>query len=425
MRVDVLVVLLLSACAPVPEHAVQGSALAPPPGLTLELELKPIALPCASLVDVWNVPANKQVVLLAGTQEGQGPCPRGLGGCVDIVDPVVVGTGVADAAGHAVIKLTAPRLKQSTEVVLQAGVLGTGVALSPATWTWVHVTKGAGRGVWFWRDTGDPWGAAAVVGDPLKETQAIARLTCWGVRRLYGAYDWSTPTHEADIAAWHVDLRAAGVTPQLLLSENTWIDPVTWPNLQTLLQERWVDFQANHVANERFGGLHFDIEPHALPAWATATEAQKRQLLDDYLDMLTMIDAWLAAAGHPSAALRVDLPVWYDNLPPALGGTGQIGWTSAADRDAWFAAVEGLTNGLTLMPFERFTLSSIQSGVSWEKASVPGEVRVALEADIGAGALWPQLLDFTNRAGDVEAAYGSSVGIDIQSFPMLAPIWTP
>ncbi len=90
MRVDVLVALLLSACAPAPEHAVQGSALAPPPGLTLELELKPIALPCASLVDVWNVPANKQVVLIAGTQEGQGPCPRGLGGCVDIVDPVVV-----------------------------------------------------------------------------------------------------------------------------------------------------------------------------------------------------------------------------------------------------------------------------------------------------------------------------------------------
>jgi hypothetical protein len=40
------------------------------------------------------------------------------------------------------------------------------------------------RGVWFWRDTESPYGAAAIVGNPASENATIAFLTANGVKRV-------------------------------------------------------------------------------------------------------------------------------------------------------------------------------------------------------------------------------------------------
>ncbi len=278
-----------------------------------------------------------------------------------------------------------------------------------------------GRGTWFWRDTGDPFGAGFIVGNPAAEAQALTQMAGVGVRRVYSSYDWTSPTHEADIASWHQQLHTAGQTVFLLLSENTWIDTINWPAMYSKLQERIADFHSSWTdPEEQFNGVHLDIEPQGLPEWDGWSEGDKRLALDDLAATYAEVRAWLDANGGASLPLYADLPVWWDNLPPALGGTGSVGWTSIADRDAWFADLSNSLTGVTLMAFEREDLAEVDSGVNWELANLTVEVRVALEAATGPGETFVDLDAMLNLGAQIEAAYGPLVGIDLQSWSGVA-----
>lgn len=418
-----LLALALTACT-----APLADAPLPPPGGLLELDAAPLVplkkvpvtvLGAEAFADVW----------LAGSASGtgRGPCPPQLAGaCLDLRRPVLLATGRANADGTAVLEIDVPPVDQPLQVHLQAASVGTtSTRTSQPILHWVQVSKRLDRGVWFWRDTGDPWGSAAVVGDGPKENAALARLACWGVRRVYASYDHTTPTWVTDVETWHIKLHANGRVVDLLLAENTWIDSTNWPNLQLKLQERLVDYHALVGATGRYDGVHLDIEPHALPGWSSATLADRRQDLDDLLATYQMVRTWMDANGHAALPLHVDLPVWFDNLPPALGGTGSVGWASVADRDQWFADVAATVDRVVLMAFDRPTVSQVQSGVSWELTALGGKARVALEADLGAGATWPTLSAFTGAMSGVEAGVGLSRATDIQSFSLLAPVWGP
>ncbi len=272
------------------------------------------------------------------------------------------------------------------------------------------------RGVWFWREDGQYNGAGAIVGDPLREAQTLATFGAYGFRRVYGSYDWGSATAETDIAAWNAQLAAAGRWRTLLMSENTWVDSANWPNLQTKLQDRIVTYNAAVATNETFTSVHFDIEPHALPAWSGLSEAGKRAYLDDLLATFQMIRAYLDMQGATSIRIYADLPVWYDNLPPALGGTGSIGWTSITDRENWWNDLGAALNGITLMAFERDTLSQITNAVTWEIDNFPREVRIGIEVDIGPTKTWPSFNAMLAMASQIEAPWSLNKGVDFQSY---------
>lgn len=419
---------------------------------------------CASRVQVRGASSGDTVYLYQSASAEVGTCPPRLGGaCLDLDEPArLVGSGRANRFGNTLLPWTpraegtvlaqvyesgrSPGLSAIYELAvlpsaldadgdglsnLEECTLGTDPSdpdtdgdgwsdgdevdalgsdpLDPADGAWY------GRGTWFWRDTGDPHGAGAVVGDATAEAATLASFGELGVRRVYGSFDWLNDS-ATTIAAWNADVHAAGGTSFLLLSENTWIDPSTWADLEDLLQARLLDFDAAHPGG-RFDGVHLDIEPQGLDAWDTADAGTKRLLLDDLADTFAFVRATLDAGGAADVPLYADLPVWFDNLP-ADGGS--VGWADAADRDAWFDALAASLDGVSLMAFERSTLSLIDSGVSWELANVPLEVRVGLEADVGCGQTWEDVAALLDMADQVEAAYGPLVGVDLQSWSATA-----
>jgi hypothetical protein len=112
--------------------------------------------------------------------------------------------------------------------------------------------------------------------------------------------------------------------------------------------------------------------------------------------------------------IDADLPVWFDNL---ITGGGSVGWLNSADRDTWFASIATQLTGISLMPFERLTFSSINNGVTWERANITGAVvRCGIEADIGTGKTWPNVPDFKAMIETLETAYTTSGAVDIQSY---------
>ena len=120
---------------------------------------------------------------------------------------------------------------------------------------------------------------------------------------------------------------------------------------------------------------------------------------------------FLTDAGFPGFPIYADLPVWFDNL------SGSIGWASATERDNWFDNVSASLTGITLMPFDRDTFSSIDNGVSWERTNITAaQVRCGIEADIDAGATWPSVPAFNDMMSTMETAYGTSGAVDIQSY---------
>ena len=286
------------------------------------------------------------------------------------------------------------------------------------------LASGKNRAVWFWRSHA-VYGSDVIVGNVARETAAIAFFEREGIKKVYGSYGNRTvsSTEAAKIAAWNVRLHAAGIESQFLMSENTWIFPSKRSSLLTKITDRLANFNnaAGRLPEEKFDGLHLDIEPQALDdeddgvidnnGWSDITDVGRRDYLfllrDTYDDVRSHVDS-VVEIGFPVYA---DLPVWFDNL------SGSIGWTNSGERDLWFDTIAVDLTGITLMPFERDTFSSIDSGVSWELSNITGaSVRVALEADVGD--TWSDVVELQAMMNQVESAYGISRAVDIQSYAL-------
>jgi hypothetical protein len=280
------------------------------------------------------------------------------------------------------------------------------------------------RGVWFWR-TDPVYGADAVLNDPAKQIDALDFFHAQGITKVYGSYGnrTTTSTGAVQMADWNATLDSMGIESQFLMSENSWIFPTNHPSFLTKITQRVADFNnaAGRLPEERFKGLHLDIEPQAIKdsddglintnAWSDLAPTQKR----DYL--LLLRDTYEVVRNHvdtvltPGFPVYADLPVWFDNYPG-----GSIGWTSVADRDQWFNDIATHLTGVTLMPFERLTFSSINNGVDWERNNISGAaVRVALEADDG---FWPTEGHFFMVRDQMEAEYGDAQATDFQSYEL-------
>jgi len=278
----------------------------------------------------------------------------------------------------------------------------------------VHASKH--RGVWFWRDTGSPYGAITILGNNTLENQTIAFFSSQSIKRVYGSYGSGPVTDAPMIAAWNTKLQSAGIQSQFLMSENTWIFPANRPDLLTKITERVLDYNgaAGRTVPEKFDALHLDIEPQGLPEWSSLSAIQKRDYLNLLRDTFAEVRQHFVNAGQPTFPVYADLPVWFDNYPG-----GSIGWVSAVERNQWFSDVASSLTGITLMPFDRLTFSSIDNGVAWERTNITGAtVRVGLEADVGPGLTWPGVPDFNNMMATLESNYGANGAVDIQSYTL-------
>lgn len=266
------------------------------------------------------------------------------------------------------------------------------------------------RSVWFWASPSSLYGSASIVGNPVRETQTIDFFNGNHIKHVYGSYQNRPVSEPGAIAAWNAKLDAAGIESQFLMSENTWIFPSNHIGFLEKITDRVINFNAGHPAAERFDGLHLDIEPQGLPEWSALSLAQQRDYLNLLRDTYAAVRTHFNTNGLPAFPIHADLPVWFDNLE-------SIGWTDAAERDVWFAAISTNLTGISLMPFDRNTFGNIDNGVGWERANITNaSVRIGLESDIGAGATWPTSLDFDAMMETLETNYGIAAATDIQAY---------
>lgn len=72
-------------------------------------------------------------------------------------------------------------------------------------------------------------------------------------------------------------------------------------------------FNKSTGPSARFAGLHFDIEPHALPVWKTASDEQKCVLLTQFVEV-NVAAAELLRARAPGVIFGTDIVFWLDKL---------------------------------------------------------------------------------------------------------------
>ncbi len=277
----------------------------------------------------------------------------------------------------------------------------------------------ADRGVWFWASTTLPSGAASshgsddIVGvsDALEDA-AVTFLTGCGVTRLYGSYKNRPFSEPHLIRPWNAKLAAAGIESQLLL-ELADEDDLTDPDhldLADKVTKRLVLFNDAATPAEQFQALHLDLEPQALAAWDSGTAAARRVMLDQLLDAYLDLRALLDGAGYAWVPIYADIPPTWDKMPLPDPEDGKVGWADSADRDAWFAAVAGVLEGVSLMTFNKDSFAGIDDITAYERApaNFPAEARVAIQPKIGPSELWLTYAEFLTVLTAMETAWGKA-----------------
>jgi len=279
------------------------------------------------------------------------------------------------------------------------------------------------RGVWFWNTTkiGGPTGPDSphsskfIVGPTTgaAEDEAIAFMVSQNIKEVYGSYLHRPRDVPTEIWPWNEKLDAAGIESQLLISGFEKFDPgpltdPTHASLVTKVVDRLIDFNdAAPTAAAKFDALHLDLEPQSLHLWQTGTPATKRAYLDDLYDAYVDIRAALDAGGYPTLPIYADIPFSWDKLP--VDG-GSVDWADAADRDGWYASLNSVLDGLTIMTFSKDTFPELETATVYERTGpfTAGPVHVAIQPHVGPGKIWPVYPTFEMTMVDLELAYGEA-----------------
>lgn len=273
------------------------------------------------------------------------------------------------------------------------------------------------RGMWHWKGYGDSWGTVAVVGDEAKETQVISDYQEMKVKRAYGSYGDRTVTEPNVIAAWNAKLHDAGMESQALFSnavsdstDSVLISEVAKNELLSDIQEEVINFNRSRTnSEERFDGLHLDIEPQVLIVeWDNGTLESRRQLMESMKDFFVEVEDLInnPTTGDPSLKLYADLGHYFDKLP---ADGGKVGWASESDRDQWFNDMSQSLDNVSIMAYGLGTLSSIASTTEYER-SVFAQAEIGLNVkDIGS--VWVDLNELVGMLEQIESSMGNETAI--------------
>ncbi|KAF7785616.1 hypothetical protein PRUB_a4327 [Pseudoalteromonas rubra] len=268
--------------------------------------------------------------------------------------------------------------------------LGTLLALVLATSACAQATE---RATWLWKKGGDPLGASAMITSQSTQQTLIDLLQQQHITTVYGSYGQYTQTQSQAVAQWNQALAANGVQSHYLMAQNTWVFAQNHSKMLNKLQTRLIDYQRNAAPDAEFTALHLDIEPHALTEWKQGTPQSRQALLWQLIDTFKAIRALLDDQGMAQLKLYADIPTWYDS-------SAKIGW--ADQGTAFFAALEEVLDGISIMAYERDNSASILNATADERALASPTFSVRLGVDVSN--TWQDPAHLHQIIGELEAA---------------------
>lgn len=286
---------------------------------------------------------------------------------------------------------------------------------------------GPDRGVWFWGSTTIPdgmggttssiYGSNNVVGDPILEADSLAFFKLHRVNRVYGSYGTRPISEPSVISAWNEKLYCLRIESQLLLEAISVSDVDDIPDILSKVTARLINFNNGYPGQpeKHFHALHLDIEPQQTPPYSGGSAADKRAVLDELFTTYSAIRSHLDSNGYAHIEIYADIPFTWDKIP------GSIGWVDAADRDAWFASLTTVLDGLTIMTFSKDTAPELDVATAYERAGVlDGFSRIAIQPKVGTVApptiIWPDYPTFNGVLNDLEALIEEDETTDIENF---------
>ena len=138
--------------------------------------------------------------------------------------------------------------------------------------------------------------------------------------------------------------------------------------LERRLPEAFIDwlstYQSGASAEERFAGIHVDVEPYLLPEWTSGQDALLRSWKDS-------IGTLLSGAGRLGLNVEADIPFWFDeHAMPGEPGT----------LSAWLI---GRFDGVTIMAYRDSAerIADAARNELAEAAKLGKPVRIAVETN--------------------------------------------
>ncbi|MDB4438237.1 hypothetical protein N9195_01465 [bacterium] len=294
---------------------------------------------------------------------------------------------------------------------------------------WRHAIDSTGlgytlrnRGLWFWEqnsfedDTVSIYDGLSVVGQPVRENEALEFMTNRQVHHLYGEYTNRPVDQPLVIAAWNAKLHSACINSESIFRGNETYLPDFKTDLLDEIQDSFLDFMDAMGSDEpsKFKALRLRISPQYDFSWDVWTPSYRRDQLDSILDILGDTRALLDTAGYPHIPLNTDIAANWDQLP--IDG-GDIGWGNAADRDSWFENLHQIVDSVSLLSFQETTPTSIDAITSNERATtLPTKARVGMKPDICLSGIWSSLTAFQSAMASVEDNIGPAESVDIDSY---------
>lgn len=282
------------------------------------------------------------------------------------------------------------------------------------------------RGLWFWGSTSipdgaggtvdSPYGSNLVVGNPVLERDCLAFFKLHHVKRLYGSYGNRPVSEQATIADWNEKLDCLRIDSQVLIAGSL-VSPADHSYYLSRVTSRLINFNDDFAAqpSRQFDALHLDIEPQQQHAWKIGSGSVRRAFLNDLLNTYTAIRNHLDANGYPGFPIYADIPFSWDKYP------GSIAWADAADRDGWFADLQSVLTGLSIMTFSKDTAPEIDVATAYERAgSLDGFSRIGIQPKVGVvdppEIIWPDYPTFNVALNELEATVEADETTDIENF---------
>ncbi len=155
-------------------------------------------------------------------------------------------------------------------------------------------------GTWMWDVT-----------DIMRPEETLAFLTSHRVTEVY--VSWSRAMFKTKYRAFIKACAGAGIRVALIGAEAEWAVPEGQKAFDAYL--KWFeDYQAGcESPDEKFYGMHMDVEPHQLEKWQT----EQKAVVDGYV---TFLQKARAACDKLGVILEADIPFWFDGFDVVLNG---------------------------------------------------------------------------------------------------------
>ncbi len=171
------------------------------------------------------------------------------------------------------------------------------------------------RAMWVWE--------ADNITDTTKRADLLAFCVSKGVSTLFistgrvfvdptdPSYAGRHPVTRAQLGQFNVAAHAAGLQVHALDGDASYCLASNHWRVTSRIHEA-IDFNHKQASNARLDGFQWDIEPHGLTAWPTATDQQRLNYLGGLLTVTEQAVA-IASTGTPKLKIGFVIPFWYDN----------------------------------------------------------------------------------------------------------------